>query len=412
MLSETKALKTTGKASSSVLIMFVLVSCDTEQPKAENASADQPGPRVHVIRDQLAASASETVSSPSIKPTSSEAKSPPVPAPNTVQGEAKADSPRSPVETGVIVQPNVVASITSVKSKEFPLPPTSVREAVPLKDSDNALASEQQKYPAVLSPAGGEAKTELVAVEVKQPVSAAPAPALPAPKFNDLVLDAIQKMPKGGGYAVTSAANTALRKAVRLKGDKFNFEHKDAVPSYCSGATYQVFVHALQTAWDKQKIKAPVEARQALLVAGQPDGTGVWGRWNANGPGTARLFFETGIGVNFEDWRFAAPGDFLKIFWNEHIGKREFGHSVVFLGLAPNDSGGWELRFWSSNQPDGYGEKSVPITKIKRVIFSRLTEPSAVTKLATLGTDAYLKDMLKRDGTAAELLKMTGQRGW
>ena len=32
----------------------------------------------------------------------------------------------------------------------------------------------------------------------------------------------------------------------------------------------------------------------SLLVTGQADGTGVWGRWNSNGPGTGRLFWPSG----------------------------------------------------------------------------------------------------------------------
>ena len=32
----------------------------------------------------------------------------------------------------------------------------------------------------------------------------------------------------------------------------------------------------------------------ALMIRNQRDGEGIWGRWNANGPGTARLFHELG----------------------------------------------------------------------------------------------------------------------
>jgi hypothetical protein len=36
------------------------------------------------------------------------------------------------------------------------------------------------------------------------------------------------------------------------------------------------------------------------MIRGQRDGEGIWGRWNANGPGTARLFHEMNLGENFE----------------------------------------------------------------------------------------------------------------
>jgi hypothetical protein len=64
-----------------------------------------------------------------------------------------------------------------------------------------------------------------------------------------------------------------------------------------------------------------------------PDGESLWGRWNANGPGTARLFYELGLGRNFTSFSAARPGDFLKIFWTDAVGKNENGHSVIFLGL-------------------------------------------------------------------------------
>ena len=45
----------------------------------------------------------------------------------------------------------------------------------------------------------------------------------------------------------------------------------------------------------------------SLLIAHQRDGQGVWGRWNANGPGTARLFTELRLGRNFTDFAEARP---------------------------------------------------------------------------------------------------------
>jgi len=231
-----------------------------------------------------------------------------------------------------------------------------------------------------------------------------------APIYNDLILRAIKSMPKKGGYAITVTANAGLRKAIVAKRRNLDFLPTAAQPSYCSGATYQVFLHALQEACDRRNIRLSGEVLKALLFSGQQDGVGVWGRWNANGPGTARLFYETGLGVNFDDIKYAIPGDFLKLFWNEHIGKQESGHSVVYLGIEQPTSGEPILTFWSSNQPEGYGEKSVPLSKVKRLIFSRLINPKAVATLAELGTDNYLKDMLVRDGTNEELVKLTGMR--
>jgi hypothetical protein len=148
----------------------------------------------------------------------------------------------------------------------------------------------------------------------------------------------------------------------------------------------------------------------ALLPGKSADGEGVWGRWNANGPGTPRLFHELGLGRNFTAFTDAKPGDFLKIFWTDEVGKSERGHSVIFLGLETKD-GIERVRFWSSNKPDGYGEKSVPRQKIARAIFSRIESPERIGAIATLPErDSYLAGLLTRRSSFAEALRMCGIR--
>jgi hypothetical protein len=129
------------------------------------------------------------------------------------------------------------------------------------------------------------------------------------------------------------------------------------------------------------------------MIRGQRDGQGIWGRWNANGPGTARLFYELGIGRNFDDFAEAEPGDFMKIFWSPEVGREEHGHSVIFLGMEKK-LGLDYVRFWSSNIPFGYGERSVPRTKIIHAIFSRLYDPSNLGRIATTPpVDRYLASL-------------------
>ena len=94
------------------------------------------------------------------------------------------------------------------------------------------------------------------------------------------------------------------------------------------------------------------------------------GRWNANGPGTARLFYELRLGTNSTDFSSAKPGDFMKIFWTPEVGNTEHGHSVVYLGTETKNAEPY-VRFWSSNVPAGYGEKSVPAEQNRAGIFSR-----------------------------------------
>lgn len=228
------------------------------------------------------------------------------------------------------------------------------------------------------------------------------------PPINQLILKEISAMPSGGGYAPSAAANHALRQAVTSSDGILRVDASHATPSYCSSATYLVFLKtlaALQAA--HQLALAPAVIAQ-LKPIGQPDGTGIWGRWNANGPGTARLFYELGLGRNFTDLRLAREGDFLKIFWSNGIGASEHGHSVIFLGTEMK--GGVEhVRFWSSNIPNGYGSKSVPLSRIHRMLFSRLEHPEAINH-SLPRTDNFLSSMERRSSSAAEMERQCGIR--
>ncbi len=235
--------------------------------------------------------------------------------------------------------------------------------------------------------------------------------AAPPPDFNQLVLNAIKKMPRGGGYSVNRMASAGLRRSmvVRENGELV-VNAKHAKPSYCSGATFLVFLYAIQEAERKKYLRLVPAAAWSLRARGQQDGVGVWGRWNANGPGTASLFHETKLGRNYESYADARPGDFMKIFWTDEIGRKEFGHSVVFLGVYQK-RGVKMVKFWSSNQPGGYGEKSVPMSKIKWAIFSRVTDISKVNRVHRIKQkDPFLASMLTKSYTRAQIRKKVGMK--
>jgi hypothetical protein len=142
---------------------------------------------------------------------------------------------------------------------------------------------------------------------------------------------------------------------------------------------------------------------EALLPKGQPDGTGIWGRWNANGPGTARLFAELNLGENFSDLAQARPGDFLKIWWTDSIGSSEHGHSVIFIGTESH-GGIPYLSYWSSNVPGGFGIKAVPLSRIHRMLFSRLENPGLLANAGSIPpSDHYLYSLQTRSSTSSEM---------
>lgn len=237
-----------------------------------------------------------------------------------------------------------------------------------------------------------------------------------APALADLnatVLQVIQTMPRGGGYSVATGATLALAGSIRTEispqsSAGLSVDAAHATPSYCSGATYLVFASVCQRLIREGRLALSDDALRALLVTGQRDGEGIWGRWNANGPGTARLFHELDLGKNFTDWDQARAGDFMKIFWNSEIGKKERGHSVVFLRTEIED-GVEYVRFWSSNKPGGYGEKRVPRRSVVFAIFSRFENPENLTRAADIpARDAFLANMLTASFSREEVRKKCG----
>ena len=226
--------------------------------------------------------------------------------------------------------------------------------------------------------------------------------------FNIRVLAAIDKMPTGGGYAVTRSASKALGNAIGTD-ESGNLSIKGAMarPSFCSGAVYLVLLSALKPEIDA--IRDP-ETRRTLIslidVSGQADGSGIWGRWNSNGPCMAVTFAEVGLGRSSWGFKSAVPGDFLKLWWTESIGRDEAGHSVVFLGFKKTESGEDGIEFWSSNKPGGYGKKVISLSKIKHALVSRCERPERVAGLLRLGgKNDYLAGMLKRNTSHEEIDK-------
>jgi hypothetical protein len=223
-----------------------------------------------------------------------------------------------------------------------------------------------------------------------------------AAELNALILEQIRQMPVGGNYSAAHVATMRLQTATHFEQGKFFLQPSAASPSYCSGATYLVFLKTLETLRETGRLKLDEQTLSTMVVSGQRDGEGVWGRWNANGPGTARLFYELQLGKNFTDFNRAQPGDFMKIFWTDEVGMTEHGHSVVFLGMEKKE-GVEYVRFWSSNIPAGYGEKSVPRSKISLAIFSRLETPENLLRIQQIPRlDTYLASLETRRSSFGE----------
>jgi hypothetical protein len=212
--------------------------------------------------------------------------------------------------------------------------------------------------------------------------------------YNDLILEQVRQMPQGGRYSASRTATIRLQSAAHFESGKFFVLPDSASPSYCSGATYLVFMKTIEALRARGTLRLDYATLESLMIRNQRDGEGIWGRWNANGPGTARLFYEMNLGQNFDDFAQAEPGDFMKIFWSPEVGKAEHGHSVIYLGMERKEGLDY-VRFWSSNIPSGYGERSVPRAKIVHAIFSRLDAPANLSRSSTVPpVDKYLASLL------------------
>lgn len=241
------------------------------------------------------------------------------------------------------------------------------------------------------------------------------------PDCNTRVLRQIDRMPAGGSYAAMRAdaagadrfrdlhaAVDGMRAAIHVDGGgRLKVTPGNAMPqSFCSSGTYLVFCMVIAELQREGLVVSDVRLSEALadigdkddVIGGRLDGVGIFGHWNANGPGTAVLFRRLGLGRSFLGFDDARPGDFLKMFWNEHIGHGEAGHLVVYLGSNP---AGDAIEVWSSNMRNadgssGYGRMWVAKSRIHRALFSRLEHPERLERWLDLPEAEKTIDYLVR----------------
>lgn len=319
-------------------------------------------------------------------------------------------SQATPAATGaggqVIDVPEVMTSVPEAQSAPAadpkaqaipgnPASPPEVRRAIPIP----ATRSDPEKQSPAPTP-----------LAIPDTIATEAAELAPASSIGSAIIEIVNKMPRGGRYSVRPEAKQNLIKSVRSSEDgRLEIVAATAQPSFCSGATYLVLLQAISNLEKCGTLSLPKDLNRLLLVGSQADGVGIWGRWNSNGPGTAKLFHDLGIGSNFTDLNKARRGDFLKIWWTDQIGAREKGHSVIYLGSEKSAEGEAVVKYWSSNLPGGYGEGSAPVARIKHMLFSRLINVQAFKNIKSLPQkDPYLSSMLKVDESYQSMLKTVG----
>ncbi|HXH31318.1 MAG TPA: hypothetical protein VNJ01_10940 [Bacteriovoracaceae bacterium] len=225
------------------------------------------------------------------------------------------------------------------------------------------------------------------------------------------ILESISEMPQQGGYELSLAPANKLRDAFSWEAEFLFVDPSLAQPSYCTTATYLIFYKTLEKYWESTNSFPETAVLEKLKPNLEDDGFLIWGRWNANGPGTAKLFFDAKLGKNFDDIKLAKAGDFLKIYWNDQVGKFEKGHTVIFL-REEVVAGVPMIRFWGSSKSTfGYGEKLIPKSDAIRMLFSRLEFPENISLIKSLPEeDAFLASMLTKVSNWSQVKKVSGMR--
>jgi hypothetical protein len=265
------------------------------------------------------------------------------------------------------------------------------------------------------------------------PSSSSPSPTQDSGDLNVHVVEALRAVPTGGTFSLNSKETMSdLVSAVKFDeaSGQLQLQTKDLDHGNCSTGTYLGFAGVIASDQKQNQWKLSREAGQALLPKGQADGVGFWGRWNANGPGVARIFKDLKLGKNFVDSNIdpvkgavidsPKMGDFVKLFWDnsQGVGKNEAGHMAIFSRYMRGSKGEiQEFCFWSVSDdsgssnwfPGGFGEKCVPRARVQHAIFSRLENPRNLEAVTTLPEkDAYLADMLKKEVTFENALRASG----
>jgi hypothetical protein len=104
-----------------------------------------------------------------------------------------------------------------------------------------------------------------------------------AENLNHLILDQVRNMPSGGKYSVSHFAKIKLQSAAHFESGKFFVIPTKPYVSFCSGATYLVFIKTVEALRDRGQLQLDFATLNQLVIRDQRDGEGVWGRWNAMG---------------------------------------------------------------------------------------------------------------------------------
>src|SRR5438034_10749423 len=90
-----------------------------------------------------------------------------------------------------------------------------------------------------------------------------------AASLNSLILEQVQKMPSGGKYSVSHFAKIKLESAAHFESGKFFVIPTAPYPSFCSGATYIVFIKTIEALRDSGQLQLDFATLNQLMIRDQ-----------------------------------------------------------------------------------------------------------------------------------------------
>src|ERR1041385_9548273 len=87
-----------------------------------------------------------------------------------------------------------------------------------------------------------------------------------AASYNSLILAQMRKMPSGGKYSVSHFAKIKLQSAAHFESGKFFVIPTKPYVSFCSGATYLVFIRTLEELRDRGQLQLDFATLNQLII--------------------------------------------------------------------------------------------------------------------------------------------------
>ena len=90
-----------------------------------------------------------------------------------------------------------------------------------------------------------------------------------AEDYDGLVLEQVKQMPTGGHYSVSHFAKIRLQSSAHFESGKFFIIPSG--PSFCSGATYLVFIRTIEALRERGQLRLDYSTLERLIIRDQRD---------------------------------------------------------------------------------------------------------------------------------------------